>query len=584
VFGRPARRPGAKSRLRLFTFLAALICVLAVSQPAARANHSDGVGHSFTFLQAPYTQDLYATHLPFAVGVGFAPDGDPIVGLGSPWYRIDSQGVEANAHGDELHPVASLGVGSDWVGLVNHPNGSIYSNDSAGVRKHDPNTGVVTAGPFGQGGNTLGIAVDPKTGNLVYVDNQNQVSFVNPDFTTSGKFSTVGGSYDGLYFDPTGEFLFLGQPGGGVLTVLRRDGTFVQNVPIPSGPDGVAFHADTPKFVVTNNIDGTMTRLDFPSDNYTVPPVQTVFASGGFRGDFANVGPDGCLYLSQQFTRFEDDSTSGEGSLVRICSGFAPAPGAGTEGPAGDDTCSDGIDNDGDGFEDQDDPDCQSPEGPPGSFSCEDGVDNDGDGFTDIADSGCQASTGGGACFGVAPTITGSGTVRGTAGDDVIVTGSGNDTVYGLGGNDLICTDGGNDTVYAGMGDDQVNGAAGDDLEFGGKGNDRLFGGGGNDKLRGNLGDDYERGGDGTDQVRGNEDNDKLFGDEGNDTVFGDDGSDRVYGGDGKDKLYGASGNDMAAGSTGNDYLNGGTGRDTCMGGPGNDAAINCESETAIEH
>ena len=56
----------------------------------------------------------------------------------------------------------------------------------------------------------------------------------------------------------------------------------------------------TPKFVVTNNEnDGTMTRFDFPNDDYTQAPTVTVFASGGFRGDLTQVGSDGCIYSTQ---------------------------------------------------------------------------------------------------------------------------------------------------------------------------------------------------------------------------------------------------------------------------------------------
>jgi hypothetical protein len=64
------------------------------------------------------------------------------------------------------------------------------------------------------------------------------------------------------------------------------------------------------------------------------------------------------------------------------------------EGPPGDETCSDGIDNDGDGKIDQEDEDCQEPEGPPGDPTCSDGIDNDGDGLTDEDDPDCQDGPG----------------------------------------------------------------------------------------------------------------------------------------------------------------------------------------------
>ena len=167
-------------------------------------------------------------------------------------------------------------------------------------------------GPFGPGGNGLGIAVDPQTNNIVYANAGSTVSFVTPDFATSGVFSTVVGGYDGIFFDPAGDFLFLAEPNFGRVTILRHDGTLVQRVQFTIGsPDGIAFRASAPRFVVTNNLNGTMTRLDFPGDDFTQPPTQTLFASGGFRGDLANVGPDGCLYLSQGGTRFADGQTSG---------------------------------------------------------------------------------------------------------------------------------------------------------------------------------------------------------------------------------------------------------------------------------
>jgi hypothetical protein len=103
-----------------------------------------------------------------------------------------------------------------------------------------------------------------------------------------------------------------------------------------SEPDGIAFHAATPKFVVTSNTDGTMTRFDFPGDDFTQVPTQSVLASGGFRGDLSQVGSDGCLYLTQDGTNFDDTSSSGEDSVVRICPGFLPPVGPCSFTPRGD--------------------------------------------------------------------------------------------------------------------------------------------------------------------------------------------------------------------------------------------------------
>lgn len=54
--------------------------------------------------------------------------------------------------------------------------------------------------------------------------------------------------------------------------------------------------------------------------------------------------------------------------------------------------CSDGLDNDGDGRVDLDDPGCPFSYATIENPQCDDGVDNDGNNFTDFADSKCQAS------------------------------------------------------------------------------------------------------------------------------------------------------------------------------------------------
>jgi parallel beta-helix repeat protein len=78
--------------------------------------------------------------------------------------------------------------------------------------------------------------------------------------------------------------------------------------------------------------------------------------------------------------------------------GSGPPFPLGPEGPFGDSTCSDGLDNDQDGLTDlgfgAGDPDCEppppEPEGPEGAPSCSDGLDNDQDEFTDGDDADCK--------------------------------------------------------------------------------------------------------------------------------------------------------------------------------------------------
>lgn len=53
--------------------------------------------------------------------------------------------------------------------------------------------------------------------------------------------------------------------------------------------------------------------------------------------------------------------------------------------------CADGIDNDGDGLIDCQDPDCEANEACIDEV-CNDGIDNDGDGLTDCEDSECDCT------------------------------------------------------------------------------------------------------------------------------------------------------------------------------------------------
>ncbi|MCU1450334.1 MAG: hypothetical protein JWP02_2504 [Acidimicrobiales bacterium] len=313
--------------MRLFRCALALAVSFGVLVSVAPVPNASAAGAKpFTFMAAGFTQELYGTGLQFAGGVAFAPDGDPLVAYFSV-SRMDAQTTTV-VHGSTIHPTTSIG-GSVSLGLANGNDGSVFANTSGGVVKIDPATGATLAGPAGPGGDGLGIALDPQTGNLVYANQAGGLSFVTANLSSSGSFSSLGQG-DGLAFDPTGNFAFSSVSGG--IDIINRSGALVRHIVLASGccTDGMAFHSATPKFVLSNNTDGTMTRFDFANDDYTQVPTQSTFASGGFRGDLAQVGSDTCLYVVQSGTRFDDGTETGEGSLVRICPGFAPPVGATT--------------------------------------------------------------------------------------------------------------------------------------------------------------------------------------------------------------------------------------------------------------
>ncbi|MGV3564134.1 MAG: calcium-binding protein [Nocardioides sp.] len=146
-------------------------------------------------------------------------------------------------------------------------------------------------------------------------------------------------------------------------------------------------------------------------------------------------------------------------------------------------------------------------------------------------------------CFGEEPTITGTGYVEGTDGDDVILADPGSE-VHALGGDDLVCGAG---LVHAGAGDGRVfyRGPGPDVLLAGGPGADRLFflshdvarlaGGPGNDVIRTARGPQYVTGGAGDDDVSLGRGDDYANGRGGRDRIDGGRGDDAASGGEGRD-------------------------------------------------
>lgn len=159
--------------------------------------------------------------------------------------------------------------------------------------------------------------------------------------------------------------------------------------------------------------------------------------------------------------------------------------------------------------------------------------------------------------------ITGSGTIRGTNADDVIIGSEGPDDIRGGNGNDVICGRGGGDYIDGGNGNDDLLGDRGGAEP----GVDGVIGTGDEEDL---LPEEYGPDGvGGADVIRGGNGNDRLWGDEANDDLDGGNGDDQLRGGAGDDWLDGRNGADLMDGMAG--------AADSCEGGNGVDTATNCE-------
>jgi Ca2+-binding RTX toxin-like protein len=188
-------------------------------------------------------------------------------------------------------------------------------------------------------------------------------------------------------------------------------------------------------------------------------------------------------------------------------------------------------------------------------------------------------------CDGLVATIVGDGraTLRGTAGDDVIVGTAADERIDGGQGNDVICGRGGDDTLLGANGADRLVGGDGDDRLEGGDGNDVLDGSGGDDTLVGANGTDRLVGGAGDDRLDGGDGHDELDGGDGRDSLVGANGDDTLVGGAGNDTLSGGDGNDVIDAGAGNDVINAANGNDVVTAGDGDDTVTTGEGADTVD-
>ena len=310
----------------------------AVLGAVASVSAANAAGQPYQSLQPGFSQTLYGVSDARLGGVAFAAEGSPIVSdcgfLGGFLHRFDPHSTVA-LNGSNLHP-ETIQASHAGCGLTNHPDGTLYANTTRGIANLDRATGQPLR-LLGPAGNTLGIAVDPQTNHLVYaaadcrytqtctlldLDPTNGTSHALVTFTPAD-----AQLIEGLVYDPTGILLLANRAPVPRLTVLDRTGHVVQHVALTVDAIGLAVSTSTPPFVVTVNTDGSLTRLDFPGGDYQQSPAISLFATGGFRGGGAQVGDDGCLYISQDGSRFADNSTSTQNSIVELCGDFARPPG-----------------------------------------------------------------------------------------------------------------------------------------------------------------------------------------------------------------------------------------------------------------
>ena len=238
------------------------------------------------------------------LGLAFDASGNLFVGNWATWflYKFGAAGGSASP-ATQVNGTPNLQIPA---GLTFGKDGSLFlarqlAND---VVQLDPSDGtiirtVASPIPF-----ATGLATDPLSGDLFVSQPFVAFQILRISNFASGPvtvtpYATI--MADGLAFGSDGTlFAAIWQPCCGVAVITGTNSATPGAVTIIDTPfgsiDGIAVSADpAAPFLYVNRNDGIITKIDLT----TTPPTFTDIFTGGSRGDFAAVGPDGCLYATQ---------------------------------------------------------------------------------------------------------------------------------------------------------------------------------------------------------------------------------------------------------------------------------------------
>jgi hypothetical protein len=174
-----------------------------------------------------------------------------------------------------------------------------------GVYAFGPGTLDIGHKVFASVGEPRGVVGDPKSTDL-YVSTSNGLYRVrDPESADPPSTKVADGEFDGLAFTADGSRLYVTDFNGGRVVGFDRAFRKVFDVVVGHGADGIAVARDNAMVggqplggnVFVNANDGSILRIDTQHGNAV-----GVVSTGGTRGDFVTVGPDGCLYATQSAT------------------------------------------------------------------------------------------------------------------------------------------------------------------------------------------------------------------------------------------------------------------------------------------
>ena len=293
----------ARRALRRWITVGAATVIAAGSLAVASSAHAA----TFTTVSAPLTSASdYLTGLPSCgLGpIGLLPEATSFIVTdycNATTYRYDTSGatpVETTSlqngltHGVVKSNGVYYGVASGVQSVV--PSG-VWSFSSTSLKV----TSQIIGNPCGTG-DIRGLAADPNGTDLFLTGDCGLFRVIAPASSVPSFVQLATGNFDGITVDPATGHAWIADNGAGELIEYDLAGrTQVRTIGGFNGPDGVAVAGTAAPTGVAgdlfvNSNDGTITRVDLP-DGAT-----SVVASGGTRGDFVAVGPDGFLYATQE--------------------------------------------------------------------------------------------------------------------------------------------------------------------------------------------------------------------------------------------------------------------------------------------
>jgi hypothetical protein len=215
-------------------------------------------------------------------------------------YRYDTSGPA---------PTLTSSLQNGLTHALTKSNGIYYgvasSNQNvipSGVWSFSPTSLKVTGQIIGNpcnGGDIRGLAAEPGGQDLFLTGDCGLFRITAPSSSVPSFTQIAAGNFDGITIDPTTGNAWVADNGAGEVVEydLSAKGR-LRSYSGFAGPDGVAIAGanapdGVPGDLFVNNNNGTITRVDLPSGTITT------VASGGSRGDFVAVGPDGFLYATQ---------------------------------------------------------------------------------------------------------------------------------------------------------------------------------------------------------------------------------------------------------------------------------------------